>query len=37
MERSKLIMSIVVGIAAVLIIWRVGIYPPVPEQTEKPK
>jgi len=36
MERSKLIMSIVVGIAAVLIIWRVGIYPPVPEQTEKP-
>ncbi|MFB0555738.1 MAG: secretin N-terminal domain-containing protein [Phycisphaerae bacterium] len=36
MERSKLIISIVVGIAAVLIIWRVGIYPPVPEQTEKP-
>jgi type II secretory pathway component GspD/PulD (secretin) len=36
MERSKLIMSIVVGIAAVLIIWRVGFYPPVPEQTEKP-
>ncbi len=38
MERSKLIMSIVVGIAAVLIIWRVGIYPqpPVPEPAEKP-
>jgi len=36
MERSKLIISIVVGIAAVLIIWRVGIYPPVPGQTEKP-
>lgn len=36
MERSKLIISIVVGIASVLIIWRVGFYPPVPEQTEKP-
>ncbi len=36
MERSKLIISIAVGIAAVLIIWRVGIYPPVPEQTVKP-
>jgi len=36
MVRSKLIMSIVVGIAAILIIWRVGIYPPVPEQTGKP-
>jgi len=36
MERSKLIISIVVGIAAVLIIWRVGIYPLVPEQTQKP-
>ncbi len=36
MERSKLIISIVVGIAAILIIWRVGIYPPVPGQTEKP-
>ncbi len=36
MERSKLRISIVVGIAAVLIIWRVGFYPPVPGQTEKP-
>jgi hypothetical protein len=36
MERSKLRISIVVGIAAVLIIWRVGFYPPVPEQTEEP-
>jgi len=36
MERSKLIISIVVGIAAVLIIWRVGFYPPVPGQAEKP-
>jgi len=36
MERSKLIISIVVGIASVLIIWRVGFYPLVPEQTEKP-
>jgi len=36
MERSKLIISIVVGIASVLIIWRVGFYPPVPEQTKKP-
>ncbi len=36
MERSKFRISIVVGILAVLIIWRVGFYPPVPEQTEKP-
>ncbi len=36
MERSKLKISIVVGLAAVLIIWRVGFYPPVPEQAEKP-
>jgi len=36
MERSKLIISIVVGIASVLIIWRVGFYPPVPGQAEKP-
>ncbi len=36
MERSKLIISIVVGIASVLIIWRVGFYPPVPGQVEKP-
>ena len=37
MERSKSIMSIVVGLAAILIIWRIGFYPPVPEQTEKPE
>ena len=36
MERSKSIISIVVGLAAILIIWRVGFYPPVPEQMEKP-
>jgi general secretion pathway protein D len=36
MERSKLGISIVVGILSVFIIWRVGFYPPVPEQTEKP-
>jgi len=36
MERSKSIISIVVGLAAILIIWRVGFYPPAPEQTGKP-
>ena len=36
MERAKLKISIAVGLAAVLIIWRVGFYPPVPEPTEKP-
>ena len=36
MERSKSIISIVVGIAAILIVWRVGFYPPVPEQDQKP-
>jgi general secretion pathway protein D len=38
MERSKLIISIVVGIASVLIIWRVGFVPdpPIPGQAEKP-
>lgn len=36
MERSKSIISIVVGLAAILIIWRVGFYPPAPGQTEKP-
>jgi general secretion pathway protein D len=36
MERSKSIISIVVGLAAILIIWRVGFYPPLPEQTKKP-
>ena len=35
MDRSKSIISIVVGLAAVLIVWRVGFYPPVPEQVEK--
>ena len=35
MERSKSIISIVVGLAAILIIWRVGFYPTAPEQTEK--
>ena len=35
MDRSKSIISIVVGLAAVLIVWRVGFYPPVPEQAEK--
>jgi general secretion pathway protein D len=30
MERSKSIISIVVGLAAILIIWRVGFYPPGP-------
>ena len=36
MERSKSIISIVVCLAAILIIWRVGFYPPVPGQTDKP-
>jgi len=36
MERSKSIISMVVGLAAILIIWRVGFYPPAPKQTEKP-
>jgi len=37
MERSKSIISIVVGLAAILIIWRVGFYPapPASEQAEK--
>jgi len=35
MDRSKSIISIVVGLAALLIVWRVGFYPPVPEQAEK--
>jgi len=30
MERSKSVISIIVGLAAVLIVWRVGFYPPVP-------
>ncbi|MBN2594742.1 MAG: hypothetical protein JXA81_14635 [Sedimentisphaerales bacterium] len=38
MERSKSIISMVVGLVAILIIWRVGFYPPTPvtEQTEQP-
>jgi general secretion pathway protein D len=36
MKRSKTIISILVGLAAILIIWRVGFYPPLPEQTKKP-
>lgn len=34
MKRSKSIILIVVGIASVLIIWRVGFYPPVPQPTQ---
>lgn len=38
MERSKSVISIIVGLAAILIVWRVGFYPPVPvsEQSVKP-
>jgi general secretion pathway protein D len=38
MERSKSVISIIVGLAAVLIVWRVGFYPPVPAPapSEKP-
>ncbi len=38
MERSKTTISIVVGLAALLIIWRVGFYPEVEpaKQAEKP-
>ena len=35
MERSKSLISIAVCLAAILIVWRVGFYPPVPEQTGK--
>lgn len=35
MDRSKSIMSIVVGLLAVLIVWRVGFSPPASEQAEK--
>ncbi len=35
MERSKIIISIVVGLAAILIIWRVGFYPPAPQPTDQ--
>lgn len=34
-ERSKILISIIVGFAALLIIWRVGFYPPVPRPVEK--
>jgi len=34
MERSKSIISIAVGIASILIIWRVGFHPSVPQPTE---
>ena len=34
MERSKSIISIAVGLLAILIIWRVGFYPPIPKSTE---
>ncbi|MHC4557612.1 MAG: secretin N-terminal domain-containing protein [Planctomycetota bacterium] len=36
MERSKSIISIIVGLAAVLIIWRVGFQSPIPAQPEEP-
>jgi general secretion pathway protein D len=36
MERSKSIILILVGVAAVLVIWRIVFYPPVPEQPDKP-
>ena len=36
MERSRSVISIVVGLAAILIVWRVGFYPPVPEKPTKP-
>lgn len=34
MERSKVIISIAVGIASILIIWRVGFYPTTPQPKE---
>ncbi|UCD94444.1 MAG: hypothetical protein JSU69_11900, partial [Candidatus Zixiibacteriota bacterium] len=34
MDRSKSIISIVVGLAAVLIIWWVGFHPEVPQQSD---
>lgn len=38
MERSKSVISIIVALAAVLIVWRVGFYPPLPapDQSAKP-
>ncbi len=36
MERSKSVISIVVGLAAILIVWRVGFYPPVPQKPTPP-
>ncbi len=35
MKRLKVIISIFVALAALLIIWRVGFYPPVPEQPDE--
>jgi general secretion pathway protein D len=36
MKRSKSIVSILVGVAVVLIVWRVVFHTPVPEQAKKP-
>lgn len=36
MDRSRSIISILVGLAAVFIVWRVGFYPPLPEPAETP-
>jgi len=35
MERSKSIISIVVGLAAILIVWRIGFYPPAPDPQQE--
>ena len=35
MNKLKPIISILVGLAAVFIVWRVGIYPPVVVQAEQ--
>ncbi|MHC4507877.1 MAG: hypothetical protein ACYTAO_02825, partial [Planctomycetota bacterium] len=37
MERSKSVISIIVGLAAVLIVWRVGFYPPLPAPEQPPE
>ena len=37
MERSKSVISIIVGLAAILIVWRVGFSPPLPEQPQEPQ
>ena len=36
MERSKSIILILVGVAAVLVVWRTVFYPSLPEQPDKP-